>query len=74
VRPTCKILSGHIRALPVEVPNKHSAAATHEYTQVTVPHLERPSTSTGAPRVVAELNERIGAWVNEGGAGGEVNR
>jgi hypothetical protein len=35
---------------------------------------DRPGPLSGARVVASELNDRIEIWVNEGGAGGEVNR
>lgn len=40
----------------------------------TASRRERPPASPGTRRTVAEVRERIDVWVNEGGAGGEVNR
>jgi hypothetical protein len=34
----------------------------------------RPSASADAGRAASALGDRIGIWVNEGGAGDEVNR
>jgi hypothetical protein len=40
----------------------------------TAPCAERPAASPDMRRAAAEARERIDVWVNEGGAGGEVNR
>jgi hypothetical protein len=34
----------------------------------------RTADQTGVGMAARDLNDRIGIWVNEGGAGGEVNR
>jgi len=41
---------------------------------VALPASDRPATFDAAPSSASEARERIGNWVNEGGAGGEVNR
>jgi hypothetical protein len=40
----------------------------------TAPRPERPPALPAMHRTVAEGRERIDVWVDEGGAGGEVNR
>jgi hypothetical protein len=45
-----------------------------ESTEVTTLLLNEPSPLASACCVAPELHDRIANWVNEGGAGGEVNR
>jgi hypothetical protein len=54
----------------------HSRTATrirHD-NAVTLPALARRRDLAGIRVAACDLNDRIGIWVNEGGAGGEVNR
>jgi len=57
-----------------EVLSEHRPAAIELLAQAKAPLLDRPSKSTDARHPPSELNDRIGIWVNEGGAGDEVNR
>lgn len=45
-----------------------------EPTRVAIRNADQASTSADARRAAPDLNEQIGVWVNEGGAGGDVNR
>jgi hypothetical protein len=79
MQPTRNVLYENIRAQPVEHLNTHQLnshlrAPIDPHAQVTVPYPDRPCISTDARRTASELNDRIGNWVNEGGAGDEVNR
>jgi hypothetical protein len=79
MQPTRNVLYENIRAQPVELLNTHQLnthlrALIDPHAQVTVPYPDRPSISTDARGTASELNDRIGNWVNEGGAGDEVNR
>jgi hypothetical protein len=47
---------------------------SHEGVDATAPRPERPPASPAMHRAAAEVRERIDVWVNEGGAGGELNR
>jgi hypothetical protein len=75
-----RTLSDNIGAQPVELPNKHLAAATtrsqtsgdsSEMTRATTRGFDRRSTLAGAYHSATEMHDRIEIWVNEGGAGGE---
>jgi hypothetical protein len=79
MQPTRKTFFENIRAQPVELLNMHQLnthlrTSIDSHARVTVPYPDRPSISTDARGTASELNDRIGNWVNEGGAGGEVNR
>jgi len=54
---------------PHPIRNESSAAIPFSVRRVDL--SDRPADT---PAAVRDMNDRIGIWVNEGGAGGEVNR